>query len=76
MYPGVNCNLELGRVIGIRTRQYSDETVSGRDGIRTRQQAGILREGGGTQGQEEGGTHVFYSSVKLGNSTEPIPGRK
>jgi len=27
-------------------------------------------------GQEEGGTHVFYSSVRLGNSTEPIPGRK
>jgi len=27
-----------------------------------RQQAGILREGtGGTGGQEEGGTHVFYS---------------
>ena len=26
-------------------------------------------------GQEEGGTHVFYSSVRLGNSTEPIPGR-
>jgi len=27
-------------------------------------------------GQEEGGTHMLYSSVRLGNSTEPIPGRK
>jgi len=27
-------------------------------------------------GQEEGGIHVFYSSVRLGHSTEPIPGQK
>jgi len=34
-----------------------------------RQQAGILREGGDTQGQEEGGTHVFYSDFS-GHGTE------
>ena len=37
-----------------------------------RQEAGILREGTeGTTGQEEGGTHVFYSDFS-GHGTETI----